>query len=140
MWLFFIKKSFFCRSATEFPYNSKYNIDLVDNKIILASKDVIQPAPGGYKGNSLFKRGRINTKAEIYKILKRYPNLNIPETAEKEPWDHDNSLLGLYPKFGTFKSEAAEDAYIDSVNRSRGFIKPKHISQIKDSLKNVNRP
>jgi len=132
---------FFCRPAKEFPYDSKYNIDQVDNKVILSYNGIIKySSPYGYTGLGVLKRGRINTKAEVYTLLKRYPNLNIPETAEKEPWEHANSLLGLYPRIGTFKSSAAEDAYIDSVNRSRGFIKPKHISQNKDSLKNGTRP
>ena len=132
---------FFCRFAKEFPNDPKYNIDKVDNKVILAYKGIIKySSPYGYTELGVLKRGKINTKAEIYKILKRYPNLNIPETAEKEPWDNDNSLLGLYPRIGTFKSSAAEDVYIDSVNRSRGFTKPKQTIQKKDSIKNVTRP
>ncbi len=133
---------FFCRIAKEFQFDPKYNIDKVDNKEILTYKGRIQYSPygGSYEGIVNLKNGKITTKAELYKILKRYPNLNIPETAEKEPWDHDNSLLGLYPRIGTFKSGAAEDAYIDSVNRSRGFTKPKQTIQKKDSLKNVTRP
>ena len=120
---------FFCRSANEFPYNSKYNIDVVDNKIILASNDVIQPAPGGYKGNSLLKRGRITNKAELYKILKKYPNLNIPETAEKEPWDHDIITPEDFNKY-----------LHDSLNHKGAFKLPKQAVQKKDSLKNVTRP
>ena len=76
---------FFCGIAKEFQFDPKYNIDKVDNKEILTKKGRIQYSPysGSYEGIINLKSGKLQPNAELYKILKRYPNLNIPETAGK---------------------------------------------------------
>jgi len=141
---------FFCRLAKEFPRDPRYNIDPTDNKIILTYYhngkynlglygDRIVSSSHGYTGEPTLKTGKIITKAEIYRILRRYPNLNIPATAEQEPGDEadNNSRFGPH---SDFKSKAQLQAYIDSVNRARGFTKPEQRVQKKDSLKNGTRP
>jgi hypothetical protein len=122
---------FFCGIAKEFQFDPKYNIDKVDNKEILTKKGRIQYSPysGSYEGIINLKNGKITTKAELYKILKRYPNLNIPETAEKEPWDHDIITIEDFNKY-----------LHDSINHKGAFKLPKQAVQKKDSLKNGTRP
>jgi hypothetical protein len=93
---------FFCKVAKELPYDPKYNIDIVDNKVILSgynnnSNDIRQPTRSqdrilrtnyGYRSYGLpFPPGRHSTKAEVYQYLRKYPNLKIPDYAEPEPVD-----------------------------------------------------
>lgn len=116
---------FFCRLAREFSFDPKYNLDVVDNKPILTSYynniNNESPFPGGrilstgygYLGMSGLKTGRITTKAELYQILRKYPNLKIPDFAEPEPVDSAN----LYVPKPTYGNNLK--AYLDSMHRTR---------------------
>jgi len=140
---------FFCRTAKEFPYDPKYNIDQTDNKIILTyyynnkynigyyGDRIVRTPEQGYTGIGVLKHGRIKTKAEIYQILRRYPNLNIPDTCEPEP----GAEADKYSRYGpnaTFKSWEAEKAYFDSVRYAHALKKSQQSYLKKDSLKNEN--
>jgi hypothetical protein len=140
---------FFCRVAKEFPYSSKYNVDALDNKTILTDYhnneepygdgDRILSPHYGYKGMpGLNENGRIRTKAQVYQMLRKYPNLKIPDYAEPEPWDtiHDS-------RFGpdaTFKNMEQLKAHRDSVVRAHALKKQQHEGADKDSLKIGVRP
>jgi Secretion system C-terminal sorting domain/Bacterial Ig-like domain (group 2)/Matrixin len=90
---------FFCKEAKDFPFDPKYNIDPVDNKIILSDYHNSISGPfkcpaldrikrshnGGYSGMIYNSR----TKAEVYQKLRKYPNLNIPDHAEPEVVDSE---------------------------------------------------
>jgi hypothetical protein len=79
---------FFCKVANEFPFDKQYNIDNVDNKVILS---------GYHNDNKLYKldwiyqrvdlRGpfmglfkRYESKNEVYKYLKTFSNLKMEDS------------------------------------------------------------
>ena len=118
---------FFCRVAKEFPYNPKYNIESVNNTPILTyyhnniwtfgNWDKILSTHYGYRGMPGLKKGKISSKSEVYQILRKYPNLKIPDFAEPERGDtvHDS-------RFGpnaTFKNMEQLKAHRDSVVQAR---------------------
>jgi hypothetical protein len=84
---------FFCRNAKELPYDPEYNININDNKVLLTDyhndpkywiRDRVEKIKGlGYTGLSW----EAGSKAKIYDKLKKYKNLNIPDSAEPEPLD-----------------------------------------------------
>jgi hypothetical protein len=114
---------FFCRLAKEFPYDKRYNIDVTVNKPVLTdyhnkemtstTGDRIISTHYGYDGIPFLKQGRIQTKAELYQILRKFPNLKIPDVAEPEPVDSEHIYLPKPTNGSTLK------LYLDSLHNAR---------------------
>ena len=113
---------FFCKVANELTYDPKFNINSVDNKIVLSdySNDPFQHRFNrilrthyGYQGGP---PGEHDTKAKIYKLLKKYPSLKIPDYSEPEPIDTTLKQI----KFGHHYSKHASDS-LSRVNNSDAF-------------------
>lgn len=87
---------FFKQKSNEFVYNKLYNIDDVDNKVILTNNN----ERIGYKMNmlnGLWWNGEVDaqhiTKDSLYNYLRKIEGLNIPDKAEKWEPKEEKPLL-----------------------------------------------
>lgn len=72
---------FFCREALEYPYNTEYNIDPVNNKIILT--DLIRINLSSFWSDRILQSD-FGSKTEIYEYLKTLPKIDIVAINEQE--------------------------------------------------------
>lgn len=95
---------FFKQKSNEFVYNKLYNIDDVDNKVILTNNN----ERIGYKMNmlnGLWWNGEVDaqhiTKDSLYNYLRKIEGLNIPDKAEKwEPKEEKQPAVTKQVKQG----------------------------------------
>ncbi len=142
---------FFCKADTALPYDPQYNIDVVDNKVLLSDyHNYSSKKPyfnrverwanyGGYHGFAIYGK----TKADVYKQLKKYTNLKIPDVAEPEPID---STIPKHIASGDHFTKHESDSIsrvrypeaFDSTGKFIGYNYYYHINKArKDSTKNA---
>ncbi len=105
---------FLCREGKEYPFNPKYNIDKVDNKIILTG-DVYSRHSGLEYIDLVHK----HYKSEVYDLLREYPGLNVPAYVDPAP----TYKTGPCPNCMKKKTPA----YMDSLKRE---IKKRYEQQL----------
>ncbi len=120
---------FLCKSNKEFPYDSKYNIHPVDNKMIITNTSVgfinlIAPTLGWYEK-------KFQTKGEIYQYISTLPNIAMPViTAEDTTIKISDHV---------FYSKTFTKMQLDSIENDKKFkIKSQQTFNNKDSLKIKN--
>lgn len=132
---------FICRKAYEYPFDSKYNIDLVDNKTILRPYNDIGGAEINlnYSGNkpkgldSLF-----DTKVSLYRYLEQFPKIKIPKNYFDEiPIIKDEIICQNPPIFEKCREQIMVDS-LDKLDSLRKINKIKE-THIRDSVKLLNR-
>ncbi len=99
---------FFCRLAKEFPYDPKYNISPVDNKIILTSFSDIGNISIIHQTGL---RKKFASKGEIYRYISTFPNIKMPVISKEDTVFPDRIIHKPMTLPGHTKD------YIDSVKR-----------------------
>src|ERR1035437_3757934 len=142
---------FFCKVSNKLPYDPKYNIDVVDNKVLLSDYENdcgysnklpysrIERTGYGYRGVP----DKYHTKAQVYQFLKKYPNLKIPDYAEPEPVDTKLNRVTFGHHYSKHESDSlARIRYpkaFDSKGKFIGYGYYYHLNKAKnDSINGTN--
>jgi hypothetical protein len=123
---------FICRIANELPFDSKYNIDKVDNSQILYCNDinvvsynyfagdgkgrVIDAGEGKARGlDTIFKN-----KTAVYKYLSTFKSIKIPRTLLQEEEKIVEEKRTSEPKFSPIMGPEipASQSYVDSIQNA----------------------
>jgi hypothetical protein len=137
---------FFCRVAKELPYNAAFNIDVVDNKVLLSDYH------NDFDGDALdrtFRTGKeyygalgeFSSKAEVYRKLRKYPNLKIPDYAEPDPAVPEDTKAKPEHQYSKHEQDSLVRAYHPELFDATGkYLDYKHrIKKVKnDSIKGTD--
>jgi hypothetical protein len=109
---------FFCRAAgKDYPYNTKYNIDPVDNKVIITDANYYTRCSYRLPTGNVFGN-RFHSKAEYYRYISTLPNINKSViTAEDTTIKVSNHVS---------YSSTITKAHADSVKRAQELKKKVH--------------
>jgi hypothetical protein len=137
---------FFCRVARELPYNAAFNIDVVDNKVLLSDYHndfdeaiLDRTFRTGKEYDGAF--GEFQSKAEVYQKLRKYPNLKIPDYADPDPEVPEDTKAKPEHQYSMHELDSLARAHHPELFDSTGkYIDYKHrIKKVKnDAIKGTD--
>jgi len=111
---------FMCRKAIEYPFDSRYNIDAVDNKLIVTPKSKCGEIHLNYGYTVNGAQGLDTTfksKGDLYRYLSTFPRMKIPKLSEEEAGDKEKfTLIGA--------ATNGSDTTFDSMETLDKFMHP----------------
>jgi hypothetical protein len=138
---------FFCKRTKELTYDVRYNIDIVENKVLLSDYDNdikhndnvfsrIMHSKYGYRGCGV--PGKHPTKAQAYQYLRKFPNLKIPDIVEPDPIDTTIKQATFYHNYSKHEMDSLARVNnpnaFDSTGKFIGYGNPRITKVKKDTI------